>query len=525
MGEGAPYEPSFNLWNQPWIALERPDGAVERRGIEGAILESHEFTTVYEVTPLAVAAIHRLLVAVVQAALRPERNADLEGLWSSGRFPAERVRAFGDQYRHRFDVFSEEEPFLQTADLPRRPTEDTKTKSVAYLSVDIPAGTAVTHYRHGPEDEQAFCPVCVAAGLVCIPAFATSGGKGIRPSINGVPPIYVLPGGNTLFESLAASLLTPAYQPAMASRAKDDAWWERSPVVPRYAEVREVGYLHSLTFPARRVRLHPERLGRRCTRCGWNAEWLVRTMIFEMGESRPKSAELWLDPFAAYRKPDARSGKAVPTPVRPVAGRAVWREYASLFLQLPAEGRTIRPRVLDQIAALDVDNLPERFRCVGLRTDMKAKVFEWLDAGLDVPPGLLRDEGAALRVEQGLEFASDCAQILSRTFRRYAGRRRPGGQGPGRRSERHGGLQRRVDNQYWSALAAPFRDLTTLLASGEEATAELPWGETVVTTARAAFQRAMDELGDDADSLRDSETAKKWCAIELARRRKEYLNE
>lgn len=525
MEVGARDEPSYDLWTEPWIALETATGDVEHRGIEAALLESHEFRAVYDASPLAVAAIHRLLVAVLQQALRPARNADLEALWESAHFPADSIRAFGHQYGHRFDLFSESQPFLQTADLPRTPPKAAKVKSVAYLAFDIPAGTAVTHYRHGSEDEQAFCPACAAVGLVCIPAFATSGGQGIRPSVNGVPPIYVLPGGRTLFESLAASLLTPDYRPPMATKDKDEAWWVRAPLVSRGSVAREVGYLHSLTFPARRVRLHPERLETTCTQCGSSSGWLVRSMIFEMGEARPKSAEMWLDPFAAYRRPGARSAKSGPIPVRPVAGRAVWREFASLFLKLPAEGGTIRPKVLDQIAALSVANPPQHFRCIGVRTDMKAKVFEWLDAGFDVPPALLRDEMAAIKIEEALAYAGDCERILRRGFRSYAARAQRGVQGFAQKSQKLQGLQARMQEQYWSALAGGFRELTVSLAGGDRAAAVRSWGAFVVATAKATFEEVMDQLGDDADSLRRSETAKKWCAVELAQRRKDYLNE
>ena len=99
--------------------------------------------------------------------------------------------------------------------------------------VDVPAGTAVTHYRHGSDDECAFCPTCVAACLTGVPAFASSGGAGIKPSINGVPPIYVLPVGKTLFESLLLSLVIPDYQPEVRSRKRDDVTWLRSPVMKK----------------------------------------------------------------------------------------------------------------------------------------------------------------------------------------------------------------------------------------------------------------------------------------------------
>ena len=114
---------------------------------------------------------------------------------------------------------------------------------------------------------------------------------------------------------------------------------------------------------------------------------MVRTMVYNMGESRDGGAAFWRDPFAAYRPRKDEIGE--PVPLRPQEGRALWRDYASLFLDPSRQqpGGTLRPSVLDQIDALaDRGLLPTieeiHVRCVGMRTDMKAKIFEWVDQGL-----------------------------------------------------------------------------------------------------------------------------------------------
>ena len=512
-----PQTPSFNLWTDPWIPLEKGNGGIETVGIQQVLLQAAEYRAIYDPSPLVVVGIQRLLVAILQFALMPEKNGDLKKLWRAGRFPREALAKFGQSYAHRFNLFSEKEPFLQSADLPLAMGKN--TKPVAYLAPEVPAGTAITHYRHGVEDEQVFCPACAARGLMTIPAFSTSGGAGIKPSINGVPPIYILPGGGSLFESLTASLICPEWQPQIASRKKDDVWWVRKPVVGKGVEVREVGYLHSLTFPARRIRLYPEQLDRLCSRCNAKSLWMVRKMIFEMGESRPKSAEFWFDPFAAYRI-DSKKG---PIPIRPNEGKATWREFTSLFLRAPADGdtHTQRPRVLDQIADLELDYKQSTypFRCVGLRTDMKAKVFEWVEAGFDVPPAMLRDESAGPDVRDALDFAAQCGRVIGSTFRQYFG-------GKARKSERQKALRIRMENTYWSLLSDPFRRYVLKVADLEQRpAAHKEWGDTVLKRAHAAFQEAMDSVGDDAEGLSQRAVAEKWCNIRLVNQRKEYLDE
>jgi CRISPR system Cascade subunit CasA len=514
--------PSFNLWTEAWITLERLDGTMERRGIAHALQHAHEYGAIYDPSPLAVAGIHRLLTAILQGALNPQHGADLKKLLTAGCFPIAKITAFGKQYAQRFDLFSVDAPFMQSADLPLSPVKGDKPKTVAYLMPDVPAGTEITHYRHGSEEAQAFCPACAAIGMVMLPAFATSGGAGIKPSINGVPPIYILPGGQTLFESLALSLIIPTYQPQVASERRDDAWWLHKPVVQKSKEVRDVGYLHSLTFPARRVRLHPERLDTRCTHCGQTTEWRVRTMIFEMGESRPKDAPFWFDPFAAYR----RTQDKAPTPIRPQEGKATWREFSGMFLQdaRPAmTGKktviTQRPSVIDQMAAFelgsDVRAFP--FRCVGLRTDMKAKIFEWLDAGFEVPPKLLGDPASGLLVREAIAFATECAGAIASVFKASFG-------GKSKKQERFATLKSRMQDDYWASLAEPFRQY--VLGVGEPINMpdlRITWVDTVVSAARASFIRASDEVGDDAASLRERVQAEAHCNNSLNKIRRQQI--
>lgn len=307
-------EPSFNLWSERWITLERHDGTLVQASIEHALRHADEFRAIYDPSPLVIVGIHRLLTAILQDALHPHRPPDLRRLWSAGCFPEEDIQTFGEQYVHRFDLFSADQPFLQSADLPLAPPKRASgLKSVTYLTLENPAGSAVAHYRHGIAMDNVFCPRCAARGLVTVPAFATSGGAGIKPSINGVPPIYVQPGGETLFESLTASLILPPYQPTAAAKDKDAVWWRHKCIVSRKAIISEVGYLHSLTFPARRIRLHPEPLHGSCSRCGQESAWGVRTMIYRMGESRPKDAPFWQDPFVAYQQ----RGEKAPIPSDP----------------------------------------------------------------------------------------------------------------------------------------------------------------------------------------------------------------
>ena len=512
-------KPSFNLWTEPWITVEQSSGALGEMSLEQTLLHAPELRAIHDPSPLVVVSIHRLLTAVLQDVFDPQDDEDLEALWKAGCFSEEKVRAFGEHYAHRFDLFSEDAPFLQSADLTLVPRKGESIKTVTYLMPQIPAGGEVTHYRHGIAEDNVFCPTCAARGLLTVPPFATSGGAGIKPSINGVPPIYILPGGATLFEQLWASLMLPEFQPEAASTTEDKVWWRRDPIVDYKGVVTEVSYLHSLTFPARRVRLHPERMTRPCTRCGRQSAWGVHTMVYKMGESRPKDAPFWFDPFAAYRVRDKKS----PVPIRPLQSKVLWREYASLFLPMKAEEgakeHTMPPNVLYQRGELaggigpDYDLFP--VRCVGLRTDMKAKIFEWLDAGFDVPTSLLHDPVGSDVVRRGLVFGTDCARTLVGVFRGTFSREG---------ADHYVDLKARMLAAYWSSLAAPFRDFVLGVADPRtREAARVAWVERVVQEGERAFVDAAESVGDNAVALRQRVEGISKCRGSLYARKKKAL--
>ena len=514
-------EPKFNLWSEAWLTLERSGGPPVRAGIEQTLLEANTFTAIYNLSPLVVVGIHRLLVAILQASLNPQKNSDLRNLWRAGQVPAERIKYFGQKYAARFDLFLADKPFMQSGDLPLEPVKGDNSKTVAYLAAETSPATAIDHYRHGYPEGEFFCPVCAASALLTIPPFISIGGRGYRPSINGIPPLYVLPVGQNLFQSLTLSLLLPNenYWPSAASQRQDLPWWEHPPVVERSKEVIEVGYLHSLTFPARQVRLHPLKLNSICTRCGQSSAWGTQTMIFEMGESRPKDSAPWSDPFVAYHLPDeGKTGN--PWAIRPDKGKALWREYAGLFLYPSEKGkkRVHRPAILNRIAEEYGDDLPElNFRCIGVQMD-QAKVLEWVDASFGVPPSLMNDSDITYLVRDATQFAEDCAAVIAGVFRSSVNTSRLG--------DRHKVLKDQMLSQYWKALANPFRIFILSLVEKEiRPKAVEQWAAHVTQRAQVVFEETISQVGDNAVSLRKQEEGKQNCRIRMASKRKKYLEE
>jgi len=506
---------SFNLWREPWITLERDDGTLVELGLADTITQAHRVSAIYDPSPVVVVGIHRLLSAILQAMYDPQRPQDLLRIQEASAFSREHIDEFGHLYANRFDLFSHSEPFLQSADLPLEPDKGT-AKPISQLLVETSRSTALEHYRHGRDADEAFCPACAAHGLVTVPAFTSSGGRGLRPSINGVPPIYVIPAGCSLKESLARSLVLPRFQPPTRNRNADAPPWTRTPIV-REEEVVEVGYLESLTFPARRIRLHPQNRNTKCSRCGRHTTIAVITMVSTMGRWRSKSVEPWQDPFVAYN-----AGKSF-VPLRPQAGKALWRDFATLFLVSGTgvkQERRVRPLVLDQLAELVPDASSLAFRCVGVRTDMKAKVFEWFDAGFAVPTPLLSDNDAALHMVSCMQHATGCASALLSVFQKSFNRSSTGG-------ERYAQIKAMIRTEFWRRLALSFNDLVLEMSQVQPGPARLPlltkWADAVEQAGLAVMIEAVQATGDSGVTLRKRVQAEAAGRTALRTRRLKFL--
>lgn len=366
--------PSFNLWDDPWIRVLDHAGKEHELGIRKCLTDAHKFASLDDPSPLVVVGVQRLLAAILQSIYDPQTLNDLDTVLKCGHFDPDRIDAFARTYHDRFDLFHPTAPFLQSGDVPLDGGNKAykkgnpswgwdDPKSVGYLFSELPTATNRTLFHHATNDSYVLCPACCASGLVTLPAFASSGGSGYYPSINGVPPVYVLPIGDSVCKSLTLSLVATSFQPKTADPTRGALSLWSMPIMPIECgkSISGVSYIESLLFPARRVRLYPSEHPATCSRCGRASDTPVRTMLYQMGHVY--SNLVWDDPFVAFiDKKDSKNA------IKPQAGKALWREYTNLLLDPHKE--SYRPKIVQQISQLvDEDRLSEQhlvqFRCIG----------------------------------------------------------------------------------------------------------------------------------------------------------------
>ena len=254
-------------------------------------------------------------------------------------------------------------------------------------------------------------------------------------------------------------------------------------------------------------------------------------MVFDMGESRPKDAShWWRDPFAAYRT--SKKKEVAPLPIRPVEHRVLWREYAGFFLPSRADEQNLkafRPQLINQLEVIHrhkPDLLPSdvfHFRTIGLRTDMKMKIFEWDEAGFAVPPHLLNNSIIAEAIRQSIDFAVKIEGTLKSTFNQYFG--------GGGKSERYKPLKQQMSQQYWQKLGEQFHHYILQLTptADPEIIKHTDWIEPLIHIALSTFSDTVYQLPASGETAVPSKVKRykelKQTEIKLIRLREDAITD
>lgn len=120
----------FNLLDEPWVRVMRPDCTVDEVSLTQALLHAHEYTDLAGEMPTQDAAVIRVLLALLFAVFT---RVDVEGreipfakttdaitrwraIWELGRFPEQPLRDYFARWHDRFWLFDPDRPFFQVPD-------------------------------------------------------------------------------------------------------------------------------------------------------------------------------------------------------------------------------------------------------------------------------------------------------------------------------------------------------------------------------------------------------------------------
>ncbi len=397
---------SFNLVDQRWIPCLLHDGRTEQLGIQDTLLKAAEIREVLDSSPLVTAALHRLLLAILHRNFGPTSLTEWRVLWEYGRWDGAVLTQYLTRWMPRFDLFDEERPFYQVAEMG-----DGRQSPVARLAMEVASGNNPTLFDHTVDVMPEPVPAGVAARyLIACQAYSIGFGKSNPFYFQDSPltrGLVVFANGANLFETLALNLLRYDGERPIPRIGDDLPSWELdSPSTPEPSGTLPIGYLDYLTWQSRRIHLFPE--GNESA-----VRWCQVQQNLKLGGDA-------LDPLKCYRK-DEKEGYR-PASLSP--GRSLWRDSHALFQQVDESSK--RPEVFNWLAR--IDGLRRRgditacatygLSVFGFAADPRkaASVLLWRHERLPLPLAYLDDTELLAVLKDGLDLAESVGKLFSGGF-------------------------------------------------------------------------------------------------------------
>lgn len=466
---------SFNLVDEPWLLARTTDGRTEELSLRGVFARAGQLTEILGEIPTQGFALLRLVLAVLARAVDgPEDELEWRDLWAADSPPMDRVDAYLERVRDRFDLFHPTHPFFQVADLR---TAKGEVSGLEKLLADVPTGHPYFTTRSGSGLAR-LTPAEAARWLVHLQAFDVSGIKSGAvgdPRVKGGRGYPIGTGwtgnlgglavqGDTLWRTLLLNTVPLERVELVAPHRRDRPAWEAPPAGPAEAAdlaERPYGPLDLYTWQSRRVRLHGGRDG-------------VTGVVVTNGDSLSAQNRWRVEPMTAWRRSQNQErslGLAlVYMPRRHDPSRALWRGLANLLpLEAPrgkADGGepSVTAAVVEWAGQVLGGHSAVTLRAVGMAYGSQSSVVDdVIDDRLVLTAGVLSSTDPALpRAAVDAVAATEDAVGALRSL--AANLVSAGG---GREALVDGARDRAAEVAY-AALDGPFRLWLTTLAPGTD---------------------------------------------------------
>ena len=457
---------TFNLIDDPWLPCTLLGGTRKSLGLRDVLTRAQDIGEVGGDSPLVVAALHRLLLAVLHRNFDIGDERQWSALWGNASFDFGVIDTYFERWRGRFDLFDGEQPFYQVARLDL--TRGSSSARLFFHQDNNP--TLFTHVA--TSDPPSLTPPEAARLLVGYLAFDVGGLKTGGPAKaamlnNGA---VVLVRGENLFKTLMLNLHRYAPEegyPWYFNRDHDLPAWERNEETHPEERI-PAGYIDLLTWQSRRVRLQPE--------TAHDGSTVVKNVVIMKGAQPPNDYTLRdSETMLAFRSNPQAKGRQDPWPVVTFTeDRALWRDSHALMSSTSSE--SLQPKTLTWLADLASEGVIPYSQIVPVDVfgigSTRAKIDFWRHERLPLPLAYLSDKHLADSLREALELTETTAQNLNRAIWTMATRmlaadldRKPKAEDVRSLADHLG-----AGRAYWSHLEGPFKRLLVELPDdkGEE---------------------------------------------------------
>ena len=352
---------TFSLIRESWICCVRMDGQVRSVGLTEALASAHEISELADESPLVVASLHRLLLAILHRNFGPPDTETWGALWRHGCFPADILEPYWKRWESHFDLFHDTHPFYQSSAI----TENDEPRTTGILEFHRSSGNNATLADHTTDERSPMMTSAEAArALVAHQTFALGGTVGYlkscekdadkrgsdAPSARGA--VCLLQGAN-LFETLMLNLAE--YDPG--DHPKDLPCWERS-LTQKRGESTPDGRVDLFTWQSRRARLFDSQASDGSTQ--------VDQVVLVPGLRVPSTWEPFRDESLLnfYYHRQAKVGTPGWSQFRITTDRAVWRNSGAILHGLEEKTKNWQPTIVSEWIArlVEDEKLAENFQ-------------------------------------------------------------------------------------------------------------------------------------------------------------------
>ena len=517
---------SFNLIDEPWVPCAMLDGSRQTLGLRDVLARAHDIAEINGESPLVIAALHRLLLAVLYRNFSVQSTEDWRSLWERGEWDACHLDAYFEQWRCRFDLFDEDKPFYQVSGLDW----DKGSSSARLLFHQDNNATLFTHLS--ASEPPRLTPAESVRLLMGFMAFDVGGLKTSERGRQSAKAAMlnkgavVLVKGETLFKTLMLNLCR--YDPEDGEpwdfdSENDIPAWERSEET-RPADRRPDGYLDLLTWQSRRIRLQPQ--------LDEDGSTIVKNVVIMKGFQPSEGYTIrGKETMLAFQENPRATGKQDPWPaVTLKEGRALWRDSLALFYMRSVNSD--RPQVLDWLSDLVSEGIISRSTTIpvdllGLGSN-RAKIEFWRHERLPLPLAYLDNNDLVDKLGDARDLAEGVARGLNSVLWTMAVRILAASQegNPERNAVENFVNYLGAERAYWPRLEEPFKQLMTDLpadldADGDYGGRQLPkWRDRLRRTLWDAFHEATRGLERSPRTFKAVAVAER----RLAARTREYLS-
>lgn len=492
---------AFNLLDEPWIRVVRPDAAEEEVSLTDALVGAHAYADLAGELPTQDVAVLRLLLAVLHTVFSrvdcQNQEAPLTStpgalkrwgeLWRLGHFPEEPLRAYLAAWHERFWLFHPERPFYQVNEAAIG-TQSGACKLNGEISQSANKERLFSVRSGEQKDRLSYAEA--ARWLLYLNGFddtsAKPKGKDLpTPGIGWLGKLgLIMAVGRNLFETLMLNLvLLPDKKPWPEP---EQPCWELDR--PRTGERVQVAMPRNaaglLTLQSRRILLQRE--GETVT--GYA---LLGGDFFPREDALLEQMTVWTE------VKDKKGNHQYDQPRRHDATRQMWRDFSAIAAE--ANGR-IRPGVVNWVSYLQRAGMLPGVKRVCLRIasvqygDKDFFVSHVFDDRLTFHAGLLTEAGAVgyqkaakeiARVETAAKYAGWLASDLDRAA---------GGRGTAREDRAQERLFDWVDVPFrlWLASLDPDAGAEALLEQ------QIAWREQARRLARQLGEEMVAQAGQKA---------------------------